>query len=233
MAKSKKQDISVEPTADKPAKKPIPKKSQTAEMAAPAPETASAPAAAEAKPAKGSRGKASAKAAPAAAASAPAELAKRSPEPASAARPAAATPATAPASKPASAIASSTPAKSPGLPSTAPRPSFGGIDTSLAARTAASLVANRDLLGGSSRPSPNSPTGGATKPQQKVESSSFKSLKQTLSQPGGGLNKILGAASEHKKGGLPFGGSGPAGTKGQSASGGGGNKLGVPRRTSG
>jgi len=216
MAKSKKQDNSNDPTpAERPAKKPVRKKAE-AESPVTASADAGSPAPGKAK--KAPRAKAAAKSAETEAPAA-AEAAAQPAAPAKAASPSSKPAKPAPAEKPE--------AKKSPAPSTT-TPAFGGIDTSLAARAAASLVANRDLLGGSSKPAP---AVGSGKPDQKIESGAFKNLKQNL-QPGGGLNKILGIPSAQKKGGLPFGGGGPGGSKGQS-SGGGGNKLGVPRRTSG
>jgi hypothetical protein len=155
----------------------------------------------------------------------PAE-AKTTDKPKTPAKPAAATSAIA--AKPAAAAKAA--AKSPAAK---PAPSAGGfslgIDTDLVARAAANLVVNRDSIASASteaKPS-NQPEGG------KNESTSFKNLKQNLSQPGAALNKLLGIPGGGKKSG-PFGG-GHASSGGLSGgnTGSGGNRVGVPRRTNG
>ncbi|QOV92281.1 hypothetical protein [Humisphaera borealis] len=243
MAKAKKQDNASEPTDPKPAKATAKKTDAAAPAATPAatPVEAAAP---EGKAKKASKAKSAPKA------EAPAGEVKAATAPAAAPAPAA-KPAEAPAAKPAAkpaaaatpkaapkAAKAAAPAQKPAAPAGS-KPAFPGIDTNLAARAAANLVANRDLLGGlnltptASAGQPK-PAGDAAKPEAKVESTSFKNLKQNLAQPTAGLNKMLGFSSNTKKGGLPFAGGGP-GAKGQSSGGGagGGNKLGVPRRTSG
>ena len=69
--------------------------------------------------------------------------------------------------------------------------------------------------------------------QSTIESTSFKNLKQNLTQPGAALNKLLGIPGGAKKTG-PFTGShgSSGGTHGGTSSGG-GNRVGVPRRTNG
>jgi hypothetical protein len=96
------------------------------------------------------------------------------------------------------------------------------IDTSVAARAAANMVANRDLLS-SSKPQ----TGG-----EKRESGSFKQLKEsflkpTVQGPGG----MLSPQSQQKKSNTGFGGRNQVGhnqTFGADV-----NRTGVPRRTGG
>lgn len=217
MAKAKKQDNVTEPTDPKPAKAAAKK----AEAAPPAPvETAGAD----------SKGKKPAKAKATAKAEAPAaEVKAETPKPTAAA----------PAKAPTKAASKSAPATQKPATPVGSKPAFPGIDTNLAARAAANLVANRDLLSGlnltpTAAAGQPKPVADTAKPESKVESTSFKNLKQNLAQPTAGLNKMLGFSNNPKKSGLPFGGSGPGGGKGQSSGGtGGGNKLGVPRRTSG
>jgi hypothetical protein len=101
------------------------------------------------------------------------------------------------------------------------------IDTDLAAQTAAAMVANRAAIGTSQ------PAGS-----QKQESSSFKSLKESLNKPSaGGLGGILGTGTGNKKfspgfGGPKQGGPGAGGGRNQTF-GADVNRSGVPRRTGG
>jgi len=94
------------------------------------------------------------------------------------------------------------------------------IDTSLAAQTAARLVKNRDLLGGSKA------TGS------QPESSSFKQLKESLLKPSvQGPGGLLSPQLQNKKFNQGFGGRNQVGhnqTFGADV-----NRSGVPRRTSG
>ena len=113
--------------------------------------------------------------------------------------------------KPAKAAKSAVPAKT-GVPQ---------IDTSLAAQTAARLVANKDLLGNSQNA-----------PERKQESSSFKQLKESLNKPAGaGPASFLQNTAPSKKANTPFSGFNQVGrnqTFGADV-----NRTGVPRRTGG
>jgi hypothetical protein len=111
--------------------------------------------------------------------------------------------------------------KAPAKPKDASAPAgMPLIDTNLAAQTAAKLVKNRDLLGGS--------RAGAG--QQ--ESSSFKQLKESVNKPVmHGPTSFLQNTAPQKKSNLPFGGSNQVGrnqTFGADV-----NRSGVPRRTGG
>jgi len=100
-------------------------------------------------------------------------------------------------------------------------PAFPLIDTSLAAQTAARLVANRDIL-------------DETRDEQgdQPESSSFKQLKESLNKPASQAPAaFLQNTAPHKKLNLPFGGLNQVG-KGQTF-GADVNRAGVPRRTGG
>ena len=101
------------------------------------------------------------------------------------------------------------------------------IDTGLAARAAAAMVANRIATG----PSPE----GAPQQQPQPESSTFRNLKESLGKPSpASLGGILGTGGGQKKFSPHFGGgkqSGP-GTRNQTF-GADVNRTGVPRRTSG
>src|SRR5688572_8897680 len=100
------------------------------------------------------------------------------------------------------------------------------IDTDLAAQTAAAMVANRAAIG-------TSQSSGSQKP----ESSSFKSLKESLNKPSaGGLGGILGTGTGNKKFSPGFGGpkqGGPGAGGRNQTFGADVNRSGVPRRTSG
>jgi len=94
------------------------------------------------------------------------------------------------------------------------------IDTSLAAQTAARLVKNRDLLGGSK--------AAGSQP----ESSSFKQLKESVNKPVlHGPASFLQSTAPQRKSNTPFGGLNQVGrnqTFGADV-----NRTGVPRRTGG
>jgi hypothetical protein len=94
------------------------------------------------------------------------------------------------------------------------------IDTALAAQSAASMVANRDRLGG----------GSGSGDRQ--ESSSFKQLKANLNKPAlHGPASFLTSTAPQKKSNLPFTGRKQVGhnqTFGADV-----NRTGVPRRTGG
>lgn len=210
MAKAKKQEAAEEGSVKK----------------APAKAAEAAPAK---KPAKAAEKKAAepAAAAPAAKAKvaekAPAEKAPA--KPAAAAKPAAPAKATAPAAK--AAPAKSAKPANAGASKTSANPLFAAIDTNLAARAAASLVGNRDLLGGGSSPKSSiAPVAGRS------ESSTFQQLKQKLA-PGAGLNKLLGIPLGGKKDASAFGSSSQTGGKQAFGTGSAGDKVGVPRRSNG
>lgn len=107
-------------------------------------------------------------------------------------------------------------AKSPAKPAA---PAAPLIDTSLAARAAASFVGNRSLLGD---------VGKTAAP--KAESAAFKQLKQGANRPAANLGALFGVGGDDKKSNRHFGAGGPNfRTQTQS----GFNKTGVPRRTGG
>ena len=132
-------------------------------------------------------------------------------------------------SEPAAAAKKSAPAaaaKKSGKPAGAGAGQAPLIDTGLAAATAAAMVASRLAGGGAS----GQRSGGTQ------ESSSFKSLKDSINKPNvGSLGGILGTAAGQKKSGAGFGPkqSGPAGGSRNQTFGADVNRTGVPRRTSG
>jgi hypothetical protein len=104
-------------------------------------------------------------------------------------------------------------------PATATTSSMPQIDTSLAAQSAANMIANRD------------PRSTNTEAGDKRESGSFKQLKANLSKPAGGPASFLQSTAPQKKSNLPFGGRKQVGhnqTFGADV-----NRTGVPRRTGG
>jgi hypothetical protein len=109
------------------------------------------------------------------------------------------------------------------------------IDTSLAAETAAKLVMNRALLGGSAS-QPAASQGDAADDEsapERRESSAFKQLKAGLNKPSvQGPGGILGGAGQNKKGNSPFGGGNQQVGRNQTF-GADVNRSGVPRRTGG
>ena len=113
-------------------------------------------------------------------------------------------------------IARKPPAKKPPAAAGAPL-----IDTSLAAQAAAKMVAHRDLLG-----------SARTELGEKRESSAFKQLKQSLTNPiPQGPGGLLQNPPPQRKGNLPLGGRNQVGhnqTFGPDVT-----RTGVPRRTSG
>ena len=105
------------------------------------------------------------------------------------------------------------------------------IDTNLAAQTAAAMVAHR-ASGGSSSSSSAASGRGASQPQG--ESSSFKTLKESLSKPSlGSLGGIIGPAGGQKKFSQHTGGPKQSGGGRNQTFGADVNRTGVPRRTSG
>jgi hypothetical protein len=116
------------------------------------------------------------------------------------------------------------PAKKGSKATAAKGPSTGAsvpsIDTSLAAQTAAKLVARRDMLGGSRNN------------EARQETSGFKQLKESLNKPASQAPaSFLQNTAPQKKSNLPFGGLNQVG-KGQTF-GADVNRSGVPRRTGG
>lgn len=108
-------------------------------------------------------------------------------------------------------------AKKASKPTAATTSSVPQIDTSLAAQSAANMIANRDL---------RSATVG-----EKRETGSFKQLKANLNKPAGGPASFLQSTAPQKKSNLPFGGRKQVGhnqTFGADV-----NRTGVPRRTGG
>lgn len=105
------------------------------------------------------------------------------------------------------------------------QPAAGGspiVDTGLAAATAARMLAHRAATGA---PAASAETSAGR------ESSSFQKLKNNLTNPAAGLSNILGGETGQKKSHNAFGPNQQV-NRGQN-SGGGANRLGVPRRTSG
>jgi hypothetical protein len=125
--------------------------------------------------------------------------------------------------------AASAKAKSPGKkPASAAKSAKGGaaapsaplIDTSLAAQTAAKLVARRDML------------EGARNSESRQESSSFRQMKESMNKPASQAPaSFLQNTAPQKKSNTPFSGFNQVG-KGQTF-GADVNRSGVPRRTGG
>jgi hypothetical protein len=99
------------------------------------------------------------------------------------------------------------------------------VDTNLAAATAARMIAHRAATGSPASSGSNAETSAGR------ESSTFQKLKNNLTNPAAGLSNILGGDVSQKKSHNTFGPNQQV-NRNQS-SGGGGNRLGVPRRTSG
>jgi hypothetical protein len=139
--------------------------------------------------------------------------------------PAAKEPATAAAKKSPATAAAKKPAKAEKTSGGTPPAPL--IDTGLAAQTAAAMVAHRGA----------GTASGSASPSRPAESSTFKSLKDSVNTPGaGGLGGILGTGAGQKKFPPQFGGKqgGPAGFGGRNQTFGADvNRAGVPRRTGG
>ena len=120
---------------------------------------------------------------------------------------------------------SETPASAPAKKATGAPPSAPAINTSLAANTAAALIANKGAKGSGSS------TGGAN-PAAKKESAAFKQLKAGLNKPAAGaMGGAFGVAGQQKQSNRPHHGGKQIGhnqTFGADV-----NRAGVPRRTPG
>jgi hypothetical protein len=93
------------------------------------------------------------------------------------------------------------------------------LDTSLAAQTAARMVARRDML------------ENARTPEGQTESSAFKQLKENINKPAHGPSSFLQNTAPQKKSNQPYGGPNQVGknqTFGADV-----NRTGIPRRTGG
>jgi hypothetical protein len=110
-------------------------------------------------------------------------------------------------------------AASSAAPANAPK-----VDTTLAANTAAALIANQAAKSGGS--------GSAAQQSPKKESAAFKQLKAGLNKPAAGaMGGAFGIAGQQKKSNLPHHGGKQVGrnqTFGADV-----NRTGVPRRTPG